>query len=41
MLTNTAPVATNAVDGDITEISAGNGYSARAAMRSLRNLRPI
>src|ERR1022692_2830048 len=28
MLTNTAPVATNAVLADITEISAGNGYSA-------------
>lgn len=27
-LTNTAPVATNAVFADITEISAGNGYSA-------------
>lgn len=28
MLTNSAPVATNAVKADITEISAGNGYSA-------------
>lgn len=28
MLTNTAPVATNAVKGDLTEISAGNGYTA-------------
>jgi hypothetical protein len=28
MLSNTAPVATNAVKTDITEISAGNGYSA-------------
>jgi hypothetical protein len=28
MLTNTAPVATNAVKTDITEIAAGNGYSA-------------
>jgi hypothetical protein len=28
LLTNTAPVATNAVKGDLTEISAGNGYSA-------------
>lgn len=27
-LTNTAPVATNAVWGDITEISSGNGYTA-------------
>ena len=28
MLTNTAPVATNSVKTDLTEISAGNGYSA-------------
>lgn len=28
MLSNTAPAATNAVKADITEISAGNGYSA-------------
>lgn len=28
MLTNVAPVATNAVKADITEISAGSGYSA-------------
>ena len=28
MLTNTAPSAANAVKTDITEISAGNGYSA-------------
>lgn len=28
LLTNTAPVATNAIKGDLTEISAGNGYSA-------------
>lgn len=31
MLTNTAPVATNAVKADITEISAGNGYTAGGA----------
>lgn len=31
MLANTAPVATNAVKADITEISAGNGYSAGGA----------
>lgn len=31
LLTNTAPVATNAVKGDLTEISAGNGYSAGGA----------
>jgi hypothetical protein len=28
MLTNTAPVATNTVKADLTEISAGNGYTA-------------
>jgi hypothetical protein len=28
MLSNTAPVATNAIKSDITEIAAGNGYSA-------------
>ena len=28
MLTNTAPVNTNTVKADITEISAGNGYTA-------------
>jgi hypothetical protein len=28
MLTNVAPVNTNTVDGSLTEISAGNGYSA-------------
>lgn len=28
MLTNVAPVATNSVKADLTEISAGNGYSA-------------
>lgn len=28
MLTNTAPLAANAVKADITEIAAGNGYSA-------------
>lgn len=28
MLTNTAPVATNTVRANITEISAGNGYTA-------------
>jgi hypothetical protein len=31
MLTNTAPAAANAVKADITEISAGNGYSAGGA----------
>jgi len=28
MLCNTAPVATNAIKADLTEISTGNGYSA-------------
>ena len=28
MLTNTAPVATNTVKADLTEIAAGNGYTA-------------
>jgi hypothetical protein len=28
MLTNTAPVATNSIKSDLTEISAGNGYTA-------------
>lgn len=28
MLTNTAPVATNSVKADLTEIGAGNGYTA-------------
>lgn len=28
MLTNTAPVATNTIKADLTEIAAGNGYSA-------------
>ncbi|RMG71916.1 MAG: hypothetical protein D6711_14150 [Chloroflexi bacterium] len=28
MLTNTAPVATNSVKADLTEITAGNGYTA-------------
>ena len=31
MLTNTAPVATNAVKADITDIAAGNGYTAGGA----------
>src|SRR5579884_4239254 len=28
LLTNTAPVATNAVKGDLTDLTAGNGYTA-------------
>ena len=35
MLTNTAPVATNAVRSDITEIAAGNGYSAGGTQATL------
>jgi hypothetical protein len=31
MLVNTAPTATNSIKGDLTEISAGNGYSAGGA----------
>lgn len=31
MLTNTAPVATNTVKANLTEISAGNGYAAGGA----------
>ncbi|TXH19353.1 MAG: hypothetical protein E6R03_00675 [Hyphomicrobiaceae bacterium] len=35
LLTNTAPVATNAVKADLTEISAGNGYTAGGTATSL------
>lgn len=35
MLTNTLPVAANAVKTDITEISAGNGYSAGGGAAAL------
>lgn len=31
LLTNTAPVRTNKVKADLTEVSAGNGYSAGGA----------
>ena len=31
LLTNTAPVATNSVKANLTEISAGNGYTAGGA----------
>lgn len=31
LLTNTAPVAANSVKADLTEISAGNGYTAGGA----------
>lgn len=35
MLSNTLPVATNAVKTDITEISAGNGYSAGGTVTTI------
>jgi hypothetical protein len=35
LLTNTAPVATDAVKADLTEISAGNGYTAGGATASI------
>lgn len=35
MLTNSAPVATNSVKGDLTEISAGSGYAAGGATTSI------
>ena len=35
MLTNTAPVATNAVKTDITEIAPGNGYAAGGTQATL------
>lgn len=35
MLTNVAPVATNSVKADLTEISAGNGYSAGGTTASI------
>lgn len=34
LLTNTAPLATNAVKADLTEITAQNGYSAGGAIAS-------
>jgi hypothetical protein len=35
MLSNTAPVATNAIKTDITEIAAGNGYTAGGTQATL------
>lgn len=35
MLTNTAPVNTNSVKADLTEISAGNGYTAGGTASSI------
>src|SRR5690348_7364915 len=34
LLTNTAPVATNTVKANLTEISAGNGYTASGVVAS-------
>jgi hypothetical protein len=34
MLTNSAPSQSNTIDGNLTEISAGNGYSAGGAQAS-------
>lgn len=36
MLTNVAPVATNTVKTDITDISAGNGYTAGGATSAVQ-----
>jgi hypothetical protein len=35
MLTNTAPAAANAVKADVTEIAAGNGYTAGGTQATL------
>jgi hypothetical protein len=35
LLSNTAPVSTNAVKADLTEIAAGNGYSAGGTQATL------
>ena len=39
MLTNVAPVATNSLKGDLTEISAGNGYTAGGAVTTITHSR--
>jgi len=39
MLTNTAPVATNSVKADLTEISAGNGYTAGGTATTITHSR--
>lgn len=39
MLTNTSPVATNSLKGDLTEISAGNGYTAGGATTTITHSR--
>lgn len=39
MLCNTAPVSTNSLKGDLTEISAGNGYSAGGSATTITHSR--
>jgi len=39
MLTNTAPVSTNSVKADLTEISAGNGYTAGGTATTITHSR--
>lgn len=39
MLTNVAPVATNSVKADLTEISAGNGYTAGGTQTTITTSR--
>jgi hypothetical protein len=39
MLTNTAPVSTNSVKADLTEISTGNGYSAGGTATTITHSR--
>jgi hypothetical protein len=39
MLTNTAPVATNSLKGDLTEITAGNGYTAGGTATTITHSR--
>ncbi len=41
MLTNTAPVATNSVKADLTEIAGGNGYTAGGVTLSLTTSQQI
>jgi hypothetical protein len=39
LLTNTAPVATNSLKGDLTEIAAGNGYTAGGTATTISHTR--
>lgn len=39
MLTNTVPLATNSVKGDLTEIASGNGYPAGGTATTLSHSR--